>query len=208
MSPEKDHNGHAEPVERLPNELIAVLALQQLGGGYRHVDLEEVAVVCYELAQRRFSWRTRMHPNLATTLQALVDAGRRRRHPPYVVGTNRKGRGPHKLPKGFMLTPEGVSVASGIATSVGLGSLTDSTALRQEETAVLDRLASQSTFKSDVWSQDALSPPRVAEIIGFLPDAPQVVVSNRLSELLTMARAAERSDVEEYLKWLQTALNS
>ena len=107
-----------------------------------------------------------------------------------------------------MLTPEGTTVASELVASVGLGSLADRSALRREETAELDRLVGHETFSVTSRGDEPLSPVHIAEIIGLLPDAPPIVVSQRLMELQALARAAARSDIEEYLEWLRMVLNS
>jgi len=199
-----------ENVDRLPNEYIAVLALYDQGGAERHVDLEEIAVKCYTLAQERFSWMTRDHPNLAITLEALNDAKRARKHPPYVSGSNRKLRGKNRTREreGYTLTPEGVRVAVEYRANVVGGKLVESSGLRLEDVRVLTELRQNNHFARRDELTISLQASQIAEIVGYRPDVPRAVIEARLQEYLTRSSAAELSDITEFLTWLMEQLNS
>src|SRR5688572_23473066 len=64
-----------EPSTRHSNADLFVWALSLVGGGAGYVDIEDVYMKCYELAPRRFAWRTRPDlPDLQKISVARRDA--------------------------------------------------------------------------------------------------------------------------------------
>ena len=55
------------------NPDVVPYALHLLGGGSSFVDVEDIAVKCYELAPQRFGFRTHPYPNYKTFSKALRD---------------------------------------------------------------------------------------------------------------------------------------
>lgn len=187
-----------DDLQRLSNQLIAVLALNALGGARSRIDTEPIAVRCYELAPRRFSWKTRDHPNMYTTVQALIDA-RRQRNDALVGG------GP-KI--GWLLTPAGVDWIESHPRDVAAAGLSGASNLRLEQTRALKRIADHAAFMA--WRPDAepLAPFEAASAVYLPPDAPARVIADRIAELSTFAQSAGFRREQEYLEWLKQAFNA
>ena len=58
---------------RLDNPDVIPLALYQLGGVGRYIDIEDIFMKCYELAPERFAWRKYEVPNYKIAAKALSD---------------------------------------------------------------------------------------------------------------------------------------
>lgn len=186
-----------EDLQRLSNQLIAVLALNALGGAQSRIDTEPIAVRCYELAPRRFSWKTRDHPNMYTTVQALIDA-RRQRNGALVGGRPQIG---------WLLTPAGVEWIASHPRDAAAG-LGGASSLRLEQTRALKRIADHPAFAN--WQPDAapLALFEAASAVYLPPDAPAQVIENRIAELATFAQSAGLQREQEYLEWLKQAFNA
>jgi hypothetical protein len=86
---------------------IVVMAVYQLGGGLRHVHLEDVAMKAAELSPRRFCWKKYPEQiNLESVRISLKDE---------LASTDRRVLG--SIRDGWILTPEGLSWC--IATNAG-----------------------------------------------------------------------------------------
>ena len=181
---------------RLTNLQIAVLAVYRLGGVRQRIDNESIAVQCYELAPRRFSWKTRDHPNLATTSEALNDA-RRPRNGALISGN---------IKKGWKLTDAGVAWVHGQGDELSEPALRDTSALREEEAAALTRLITQQLYATADIDGPPPSRPLAAQAVRLLPDAPPSAVHRRIDELIAITDQAGRSDIERYLEWLRQSL--
>ena len=126
----------------LSNAQIATLGVARLGGDARAIDTEDIALVVYEIAPKRFSWRK--YPDridLHTVRVALADA--LRLTPPLLRGG---------IKDGWMLSPEGLRWISGLPTDLGLadgirrGSVLE---LQEAERARLHRTTAFTKFHSD-----------------------------------------------------------
>ena len=75
----------------LANHEIVVLAAYLIGGQYKYVDTEDIAVKANELAPGRFSWRKyKDQINIDTVRKRLWDATKAEKGA-YLIGTERGG---------------------------------------------------------------------------------------------------------------------
>lgn len=128
----------------LSNPQIAVIAVARLGGDVRAIDSEDVAIIVYNLAPKRFCWRK--YPDkidIATVRFALSDAAKPTLA--LLVGSNKDG---------WMLSPEGVKWVSNLPTEFEANDESEGTkrgsilAAQEAERARLHRTAAFSKFHS------------------------------------------------------------
>lgn len=85
---------------RLTNAQIVTLAVSELGGATRAVDIEDVAILAYEIAPEKFGWRKNPDRiDLRVVQYALKDSASRRKGTPLLKGS---------LKHGYMLTTFGM----------------------------------------------------------------------------------------------------
>ena len=93
-------NAGVRPTDDLTNWQIALLALYTLGGATSRQHGEDVALKCYEMAPRRFSWEKYKYPHLELVRSALRDA-KKEKHGVMVSGA--------ALPSGSCTTRTGAA---------------------------------------------------------------------------------------------------
>ena len=125
-----------EPIDRLANWQIAVLALYSLGGATSRKHGEEVALKCYEIAPRRFGWGK--HPQLEPARVALRDA-KKEKYGSLVAGSDATG---------WLLTKGGLAWCEENAESLSAESLRQGlSALAEPEVRVLLQLMDHRLFE-------------------------------------------------------------
>ena len=190
--------GDAPPLERLSNPQIAALALYLLGGATARQHQEDVAVKCYELAPRRFSWERHDYPDIDRAGVALRDA-KKPKNGAITTGDKRVG---------WLLTPEGIDWAAehgGLASgSVASGA----SVLGAAEDRELRQLRSHRLFEAWRAGGEAVTVFQAADAVGLPADAPVPSVARRIDELAGAARAGKRQDMEGFLEWLRSSLSA
>ena len=186
--------------EELGNWQTFLWALHQLGGIDRFVDVEDVFVKCFELAPKRFGWRTRPGlPDYKKCAKALQEAEARR--PPLLM----------KTADGYerQLSVEGQIWVN--ANAHRLSTLLASGRVVQEpRTRPRARLLTECE-RSEVysaWLVDGSIPTekwRVAELLRCSPDSEPHLWNSRLQVLRSAAYAAEGTQILAFLdKLLET----
>ena len=184
----------AEPAlpARLPKWQVAVAALYLLRGAVVRRDSEDIALKCFELAPRRFGWRT--YPQLAP-VRAALRLARRADSGPLVSGDH----------SGWLLTPSGVSwCETHLPDAKPRRPLRGWSALERREAEDLRRLLRQPLHTRWQSGQRAATRPEVAHTLRYTADAPVAAVIRRLDDLSALARFAGLSEVERYLDWLRS----
>ena len=198
MPSPNDRRDPPDHIRNLSNWKIAVYALYEVGGALAPQDTEDVANECFMLAAHRFSWKKYPYPNLDTIKQALADA-RRPRKGHLVSGGERDG---------WILTPDGVSIAKCLAAQAPKALLRGTQALRPEERRLLASINGAWQRSGETVPNDPAPIADVAVASGLLPDAPRSAVIRRLDRLRSIARSANRTDLEGYLEWLLHSANT
>ncbi len=86
-------------VRELTNVEIVLLAVSDLGGEVKALDIEDVAIRAYEYAPEKFCWRKfKDRIDLRVIAYAIKDASTPKKGPPLLIGSYRHG---------FMLSPDG-----------------------------------------------------------------------------------------------------
>jgi hypothetical protein len=186
-----------EPDE-ISNWEVFIFGLALLDGASRFIDVEDAFVKCYELAPRRFSWRTREDlPDYKKCSKALRDA--EARMPPLLI----------KTADGFKrrLTMEGqqwtASNRSRMAAISGGAWRTDQPKSRPQA-RLLAEVERSAVFKQ--WAgTGSLAPQkwRYAELLRCSPDSQTRVWKERLQLLRAAAFQAENQKVMEF--WAQVS---
>ena len=174
---------------RLTKWQVAVAALYRLRGAVVRRDSEDIALECFELAPRRFGWRS--HPQLAPARAALRAA----RRSALISGDH----------AGWLLTPAGVSWCEAhLPEAKPRRRLRGWSALERREAEALRRLLRQPLHTCWKSGQRAPTPPEVAHTLRYPADAPVPVVLRRLDDLSALARFADLPEVRSYLDWLRS----
>lgn len=185
----------AQPVERLANWRIAVLALYALGGAAVRKHGEDVAIWCHEFAPQRFSWeRYPQYPNQVTARAALEDA-KREKNGAFVTGGEREG---------WLLTKDGLAWCEENAEQLGAKQARQGpSALPEPEARALRSLSEHRLFEE--WQQGVCEVAlyEVADALRFPADAPSAAVYRRVEELAGAAHVARMDEMEEFLEWLR-----
>ena len=184
-------------VDRLTNPQIAALALYSLGGGVARQHQEDVAVKCYELAPRRFSWERHDYPDIDRAGIALRD-GKKAKNGSLVTGDKRIG---------WLLTPAGIDWVrerTSLAGSMAKGAL----GLRVTEDRELNQLTQHRLFEDWQAGNRCASIYQVADVLGLPADAPAHSIVRRIAVLEAAVRAGDRHELEEFVSWLKASLST
>ena len=181
-------------IDEVTNWEIFLWALGLLGGATAFVDVEDVFIKCFELAPRRFSWRSRPDlPDYKKCSKALRDA---------------EARGPHLLLKtgdGLrrQLTAEGQEWLDGNETRlVGLlhGGRPVKEPKSRPQSRLLDEIERSEVFQQ--WRSDGELAPdkwKFAELLRCSPDSVWRIWRNRLQGLRASAKSGDRPELLDFL---------
>ena len=184
-------------VDRLTNWQIAALVLYSLGGDTARQHQEHVAVKCYELAPRRFSWERHDYPDIDRAGVALRD-GKKVKNGPLVTGDKRIG---------WLLTPMGIDWAKEQAPLAG-GSTKGASGLSVTDNRELGQLRQHRLFEEWQSGNSVASIYQVADVLGLPADAPTHSIGRRVAILEAAARAGGRHELEGFLTWLKASLST
>ena len=186
------------PQDEINNKDVFLWALFRLGGQTDFVDVEDIYIRCFDLAPRRFSWRTKEIPDLKKCAKALRDT--EAMQPPLLVKTEdsycRK------------LTVEGQQWIEDNTPRLTTG-LEGDRIVQEPKSRPNSRLLAP-IEKSDLfaaWRATAVVPDekwRIAELFRCAPDSPLDVWRKRMQSLRGIAYAAEKRHVLEFLDALET----
>ena len=182
----------------LSNWEIFVWALSDLSGSNSMIDVEAVFFRCFELAPRRFAWRTRTDlPDYKKCAKALRDAEARR--PALLIKTgDRFGR---------QLTVAGQEWVVENTTRLRplLGAIPNISQPKQRpQSRMLAEFERSDAFQQ--WKTDAALPKekwRAADLLRCSPDSSRKIWIARLETLRSAAYAAEKADLLEFLDSLE-----
>jgi len=180
------------------NSDVVAFALYEIGGAGRFVEIEDLFLKCYELAPRRFSWRTKSFPNYKTLYQALVDC--ERAHPEVLLKT--------KNGMGRQLSAAGVEWVLGRRRLVAKAlaqSNEGMVANRPRQRMLNEFLASAPMRRFVAGDTQEISRYEAADLLVASPDSPPAVWRERLATYRSAAEAAGRSDVQRFLDELETS---
>ena len=184
--------------DRVTNWQIAALALYSLGGATARQHQEDVAVRCYELAPRRFSWERHDYPDIDRAGVALRD-GKKVKNGALVTGDKRVG---------WLLTPTGIDWARRRTEAVGNGEAEGASVLSAAADRELRKLQQHRLFAEWQAGSSEVSVFQAADAVGLPADAPTHSIARRIAELSGAARAARRQEVEGFLEWLKASLSA
>ncbi len=185
-------------LDRMTNPQVAVLALYSLGGATARQHQEDVAVKCYELAPRRFSWERHDYPDIDRAGVALRD-GKKTKNGALVTGDKRIG---------WLLTPAGIDWARERAQLTGESKTDKTSVLSVADDRELRRLRRHRLFERWQRGSSAVSMFQAADAVGLSADAPTHSIARRIAELEGAARAGGRQELEGFLGWLKASLSA
>jgi hypothetical protein len=186
------------PYDDLSNWEIFVWALSDLAGSNSMIDVEAVFVRCFELAPRRFAWRTRADlPDYKKCAKALRDAEARR--PALLIKTgDRFGRQLTVVGQEWVL--ENTARLRPL-----LGAIPNISQPKQRpQSRMLAELERSEAFQ--LWKTSSTLPKekwRAADLLRCSPDSSRQIWITRLETLRSAAYAAEKTDLLEFLDSLE-----
>jgi hypothetical protein len=195
------------------NADLFIWALERVGGRDGYVDVEDVYFKCFELAPKRFAWRTRPHlPDLSRITVARRDAVKRQ---------NRLGilmidalevdvtQGKQVPSYQWRLTAAGAEwcdlYRERLTALYGGSSVPASP--RQVESRRIRELRTSALFEQ--WaSGDSVKPSRiqVADLLECSPGSEKKVFDLRLDQALEDAQKLDDSATVRFVEWLRTNL--
>lgn len=183
---------------RIDNPDIIPIALDDLGGAGRFVDVEDLFMRCYEIAPERFGWRKHKIPNYKILSKALRDF--EEKHPDLLI----------KPPDGLkrQLSAEGIKWLRRRMPAYRkvLGSSRKPPPSRRPSQRILNELSRDPLFVSYSSGADfTFDKYRVADMLLCSPDSPIAVWRERLE---TFKSAAEDSNREDLVKFLDALAGS
>jgi len=183
---------------RIDNPDIIPIALDDLGGAGRFIDVEDLFMRCFEIAPERFSWRKHKIPNYKILSKALRDF--EEKHPGLLI----------KTPDGLkrQLSAEGIKWLR--KRMPRYRKLLDSSEARppsrRPSQRILNELSRNPIFLSYLDGSDlSLDKYRVADLLLCSPDSPTSVWRERLE---TFKSAAQDSNRRDLIRFLDTILLS
>lgn len=185
----------AQPVERLTNWQVAVLALYVLGGAASRQHGEDVALKCFEIAPLRFSWeKYQEYPHLELARSALRDA-KKEKYGTFVTGDEARG---------WLLTKEGLVWCEENAELLSSGQARQGpSALPEPEARAIKALGEHRLFKQWQQGECEIALYEIADALHFPADAPREAVRRRVEELAGAAHVAHMDNMEDFLEWLR-----
>jgi len=187
----------------LSNVLIALQALDDLGGAAGFVDIEEVTLRAYELAPDRFGWRTKPYPSWERVRTAFVHANQqaRRRGQGILVISNKSG-------DAWRLTAQGLQSSraaprSSIKTTVARGKRTGRSVSRVRE---LRRHALFKRFSLGTPASD-FARYELADLLLCPPDSTLDVVVRKLDAAQAAARDVSDAEVGQFLDLIRIGVH-
>lgn len=185
--------------DRLSNIQVAIVALYTQRGATSRQSTETIALECFELAPRRFGWKS--HPQLEPARVALRDA-KKEKNGALVTGDDAHG---------WLLTESGVSwcEANVAGLTAGNGAARrPALDLSESESRALQRLINHRLFGKWKRGDRDIALYEVADSLRFPADAPAETVRRRLEELLGASRVAAANELEKFLEWLKLEVAS
>ncbi len=200
-----------------PNRELVVYVLGLLGGGYRSVHTEDIAVKAHKLYPDTFSWTN--YPNLPdkdVVRVALTDS-RKEKYGALVYGrsgqssTRPSSSKPKRAPDGWGLTEAGIHWFN--RESTFLATHSDKRMLRDHRQAVLRRM--RRVLEHSVFDMYMTEPVQFAPSLGDIAsllrcrvDAPEEVWNSRFLNLERDATASDRNELTDFIKKCREAYKS
>jgi hypothetical protein len=182
-------------VSVVDNPDVVPYALHLLGGGSSFVDVEDIAVKCYELAPQRFGFRTHPYPNYKTFSKALRDF--EDKHPAMLL------RSPDGLKR--QLTAEGVEYIrmKRAFFERAFGSPSANPPTRRRNQRLLNELRDKPLTQAFLSGQKPeLSKIAVADLLMCSPDSPVSEWVRHCRSLEAAALEAGREDLAGFLRYI------
>ena len=200
-----------------PNRELVVYVVGLLGGAYRSVHTEDIAVKAHELYPDTFSWTNYPRlPDKDIVRVALTDS-RKEKYGALVYGrsgqsSNRPSASkPKRAPDGWGLTEAGTNWFN--RESGSLAKHSDERMLRDHRQAVLRRL--RRVLDHPVFETYTKEPIRFAPSLGDIAsllrcrvDAPDEVWNSRFLNLERDATASDRSELTDFINKCREAYRS
>jgi hypothetical protein len=181
------------PVEETTNWEVFLWGLSLLNGDAEFVDVEDVFIRCFELAPKRFSWRTRPIPDYKKCSKALRDA--EARTPELLVKTRDGLR--------RRLTVEGqqwVSSTQHRMSAVASGAQKVKEPRSRPQSRLLADVERSDLFREWSTTRAVVAEKwRFAELLRCAPDSSYQIWRDRLQVLRSAAHHAENNNVLEFL---------
>jgi hypothetical protein len=178
------------------NPDIIPYALYLAGGAVEFIDVEDIAVKCYELAPERFGFRKYSYPNFKTFSKALRDLEEKR--PDLLMRT------PDGLQR--QLSPEGLQLVERRRSLFerALGTEGANPPTRRRTQRVLNELRGQRLVEQYLAGERPdLVRHEVADLLLTAPDSPPDDWLRRAQSLQAAAADAGRADIRAFLEWVQ-----
>ena len=188
------------PSDEITNWEIFVWALGRLGGAAEFVDVEDVFNTCFELAPKRFAWRTRDDlPDYKKCSKALRDSEARR---PRLLVKTQDGLKRQLTVEGqtWVRTNERRMIAvlhSGKAVQEPRSRPRVRMLTEVERSDPYQRWTAESVLPREKW--------QVAELLRCSPDSDQRIWRDRLQVLRAAANEADRVQLLKFLDELAAA---
>lgn len=180
----------------IANAEVVAFAMYDLGGTGEYVDVEDLFMRCFELAPKRFAWRTRAFPNYKTLYQALVDL--ERGHGAFLMSTE-DGLGRQLSAAGVLWVRDRLDLFRS-----ALNQPSEGMSVRRPGMRLLNELSAAPVVRRFLAGERLeLSRYEAADLLIASPDSPPSVWRERMATYMSAAEAAGRPEIQEFLMSLQ-----
>lgn len=190
----QDGKGRQMSSRKPPNRELVVYVLGELGGSFRPIHMEDIALKAHKLFPDAFSWtKYPKIPDKDIVRVALADARKQR----YGALVNRK-----QVPDGWVLTASGrkwfdkKEICLAKESSGRLFSDHRQAALRR-----LRRILNHQVFQKYVQEPETFDPSlgEMASLVRCRVDAPEEVWENRFESIGRDASASDRKELDDFI---------
>ena len=194
----------------LNNKDIVIYALYLLGGWKKRIHTEDIALECFKIAPRKFSWvKHSQYPDMLPSLFAL-EAAKKQQHGELVIGeTERKKT--VKIIGGWMLTVSGVKWIkenlSRIEQSLNKNKIGGT---RLHTDRKLEQLYKSTAFNKFLIKSEntELSHAEFAESLICTINTRSEKLNDRLNQLSSIAEELNKEEVKSYIDFCRKKFSS
>ncbi len=194
----------------LSNIDIVIYAVYKLGGWQKRVHSENIALKCFELAPRKFSWvKFPQYPDILPSLFAL-EAAKKKKYGKLVIGETERRKTFDKI-GGWVLTVNGVrwikNNLARIEQGLELGEAVGKRLPIDRKLKHLDRSKAFQKFKLDNDTTEISYAEFVESLICTVNTRPGKI-KDRLNQLSAIAEELNKKDVKNYIKFCKKKFRS
>jgi len=199
-----------QKVDRLNNIDIVMYALYKLGGWQKRINTEDIALECFRITPRKFSWiKYPQYPDIMPVLFSLESA-KKKQCGALVIGETERKR-TTKLIGGWILTVKGIRwIKDNIFRIEQALNENKITIGRLSTDRKIDELYKSIAFKKFITTQEKanISHVEFAESLICTVNTGVKILNDRLDQLNSIAEELNKKEVKSYVNFCRKKFES